>query len=305
MLKGPVNIAAENVIAKEGNLFIDIANGGDAIDIASDVIGIVQAVGSIFLRYFIDKHEKLVLETTDWVMMPSTIPELQIPYIVEECSNSWLECCSHATKYNVVLYSTNTGNFTCVPALTKDDMMKEFNLRIKDIKTTLADCPNFNEAIKTGTDPGYIIQEYQRTPAGIERCNMLVNISNTGTMHFPRTRKLSFDGLVGQILVNRRGKFLDNKTGSWEAMFKQLRIKYKVGTEPQYITSSISNFIGLWGCAAGTVSSIHFASNGIISRDALFINSAVSYISCCLCSSKPPNSSYKVGSKYDLIGAWC
>lgn len=305
MLRGPVSIAADVTAKEGGNLLFDIATGGDATDVASDITGIVQLILSKVVFYAVGKHEKLVIDTTDWVTMPNIIPELHIPYIVKECSDEWLECCHHATKYNVVLYNTHTGHFICLPAPTKDDMMREFNSRLQDIKKTLAGHPDGFRAIKEGTDPGYIMQNYMRTPAGTERLGKLVNVSDTGMIHFPRARKMSFDGFVSQSLIDRRGRFLDNKTGSWKAMFKQLRIKYKAGTEPQSIISSISNFIGLWGCAAGTVSNIHLASDGVISNDARFIGNAVGYISCCLCSSKPPNSSYKVGSKYDLIGAWC
>lgn len=304
MLKGPVSIAA-NVAARSTNLSYDIAIGGGATDIASDVTGIIQYVGSKIILHFADKEERLAFETKNWVIMPDILPELIIPYIVKECSDSWLECFHHATKYSVVLYSTHTGRFTCVPATTKSDMMKEFNVRLQSIKRTLSDHPDGLRAVKEGTDPGYVMQPYMRTPTGTERNCRLVNISKEGMMHFPHAIQTSPNGQLSQWLVDRRGRFMNGKRGSWKTMFKRLRIKHKAGSDQQSFTSPISDFIGLWGCATGTVADIHLASDGVISSDAKFIGNVSSYMSCFSCSSKPPNLSYRVGSKYDMIGAWC
>jgi len=304
MLKGPVSIAA-NVTAKSTNLSYDISTGANATDIASDVTGLVQYIASTILLYAADKDEKLAFETKDWVIMPTSIPELQLPYIVKECSDHWLECFHRVTRYSVVLYSTHTGRFKCVLTDTKSDMMKEFNVRLQDIKRTLSDHPDGFKAIKEGKNMGYVMQPYKRTPTGTERSCRLANISNEGMIHFPHAIQLSNGGVLRQWLFKRKGKFLDSKIGSWKNMCKQLRIKHKAGTEHQSITSPISDFIGLWGCTTGTVANIHLASDGVISSEAKFIGSSASYISCCLCSNKPPNLSYRVGSKYDIVGAWC
>ena len=305
MLRGPVNIVVASVIAREANLVYDIETGAGVTDVVSDVTGIVQYVLSKVVLYAIGKFERLVLESTDWIIAPDIIPELFIPYIVKECSDEWLECCHHATKYNVVLYSTHTGRFTCIPVQTKRDMMEEFNKRLRDVSNVLERHPDVSQAVRMGTDPGYIVQKYMRTHAGTERLGKLVNISENNMMQFPHFRRYTLNGALCHSLIDRRGRSLDGKTGSWKPMLKQLRIKYKEGTEQQSITSSISNFIGLWGCATGSVREIRLASDGVVSDNAKFIGNAAGYISCCLCSSKPPNLSYKVGSKYDMIGAWC
>lgn len=124
-------------------------------------------------------------------------------------------------------------------------------------------------------------------------------------MHFLHAVQTSSNGLLSQWLVDRRGQFMNGKTGSWKTMFKRLRIKHNAGSDQQSLTLPISDFIGLWGCATGTIANIHLASDEAISSDAKFIGNVSSYISCFFCSSKTPNLSYRVGSKYDMISAWC
>ena len=75
-------------------------------------------------------------------------------------------------------------------------------------------------------------------------------------------------------------------------MFKRLRIKHKAGSDQQSLTLPISDFIGLWGCATGTIANIHLASDGAISSDAKFIGNVSSYISCLQNPPTRPDNSF-------------
>ena len=62
--------------------------------------------------------------------------------------------------------------------------------------------------------------------------------------------------MLKQRFMHDEAAARNGKTGSWEKLLKTAHIRHKKGPAPALIASGIADFIGLWACATGDVSTI-------------------------------------------------
>lgn len=304
----PLNAAgpddAVDLAESFGKLFYNINMGESCTDIIGDATDIIESGTGIITSVLWKKFENITMCNAIMCLIPKNLPPVWFPYMVRQCNGSLVmdECLScNKPQYYLVLFNSHTGEFKVDQYFTKDEMKRIYNIKNQEVIDADEIFKLTNEKAKSQLL--HNIVELHRVPQGIFRNNRIVEIQDK-FITYGQFKSLGKIGAFSQTFVGNNVKSLDNKTGSWEKLLKVANIKHKVGYEKCHIGSSIADFIGLWICATGDVSSITKASYGTININAEF-SSNWNILPACMCAPVgSPSTHSRIKYRWDTLGTW-
>jgi hypothetical protein len=300
---GPFDIAGLALSSGKLEYGIDMSNSGDVI--IGDGLGVVESIGSIFMSSLINKVESITMRNAIMCLSPKSYPQVWIPYAVRQSTGAMkfdeMWPCAKIMYY-IVRYNTHTGQFKIQHYAAKKDMLADFDKFNLEVANTNNDFTQANIRLK-GNLP-FNKADFHRVAQGIFRNKKKVSVEN-GIINYKNVKSMGKAGILMQTLINSKSKSLNGCTGSWENLLKIAKISHKVGPEITCIGSSVADFIGLWSCATGDISSITFANNGRIDQQSPFVSSGTMYTHCMICGQQgSPETHTTIKYRWDTVGAW-
>lgn len=300
---GPLNVAGIAMSVGKLEYGIDMSSSGDVI--IGDGLGVIESMGSILTSSLINKMEKVTMRNAIMCLFPKSYPPVWIPYAVRQSAGAmrfdeiW-PCIK--PMYYIIRYNTHTGEFAVQDYTAKNDMLTDFDKYNLEVANTDASFKQANNDLV-----GQLLFNkagFHRVAQGIFRNNKKVSACNN-VINYKDTKSMGHIGVLMQTFISKKLKSLDGYTGSWETLFKIAKLSHKIGSERACIGSSVADFIGLWACATGNVSSITYANNGCIDEQSPFVSSGSMYTQCMICGQQgSPETHTTVKYRWDTVGAW-
>ena len=277
---------------------------GSTMDVVSGSLGMAESFGSIIVTAMYNYIEDVTMKNSIMCLTPKDMPKIRMPYLVmQRKGGTELDDCLpiFKPKYCVIFYDTHSGVFSVDVFDTEEGAINMYTEGNKQLCNTASE---FEHADKTMKGPlPFNNALFTRVPQGIFRNNRRVTIRDR-VITFKDIKSMGHIGIAMQGLGASNAKSLDGKTGSWEKLLKVSHIKHKIGSENAPLASSIADFIGLWACVTGDITTITTASEGRINGDDHMLFSKDMYIKCLCCSSSTPETHTRVKYRWDTVGAW-
>ena len=279
------------------------ASGG-TLDIISGSFGIAESFGNMITIAMYNYLEDMTMKNSIMCLTPKDMPNIRMPYLVmQRRGGTEIDDCLPIFKpqFCVVFYNNHTGVFSVDRFDTEEGAVNMYTQGNFQLCNT---APEFEHANNTMKGPlPFNNALFTRVPQGIFRNNKRVTIKDR-VITFKDIKSMGHIGIAMQSFAASNAKSLDGKTGSWEKLLKICHIKHKIGNEKRPLARSVADFIGLWACVTGDITTITSASHGCISGDDHMIFSRDMYLKCLCCSNLTPETHTRVKYRWDTVGAW-